>query len=312
MTQSQQKCATHTDRPGASGQAFGASSHVQPSARQETLNGNVPAALRAIPAKPVAPPEPIGGKWPGAEEIVAADAAMDLARMLGVMDSNLHVLASEWLSPEGAHAVQSLQAVTAFLRGVGRDLRTTPVKLKSRAPHRPVRLAAWWPGMLMLLRAVHGEQLVVRADIPLDLPCVCIKPHLLTKVIFKLVSDASNGAPNRTSDHSEQGAPDDGPGPGKIEIAARPHADGRAVSLSVADNGAGMSPAALARAFGPSRLDRRGRAGPRPGLAMVHRMVSDAGGRVRLTSAVGTGTTVTIELQTRAATATGDDVGSAA
>jgi signal transduction histidine kinase len=227
-------------------------------------------------------------------QIAAAGASRDLARVLGVLDTNLGVLELEWLSADGARAVARLRAAASYLRGLSRELRVATVRPAGRGTHRRIQLSAWWPNVDVLLRAVHGDGLAVRADVPEDLPDVRIKPHQLTQVVFKLVGNASRAIASRALADGSAGAK--ALRRGEVDISARLAGGGKSVHLTVADNGAGMSEEAQARAFEPFSPGLAALDGPQVGFALVQRLVESAGGCVRLTSALGAGTTVTIEL----------------
>jgi two-component system sensor histidine kinase HydH len=75
------------------------------------------------------------------------------------------------------------------------------------------------------------------------------------------------------------------------------------VILSIADNGVGMAPDTLQRAFEPLFTTRA--RGTGIGLAIVKKIVNEHGGSVSLESAVGEGTQVTIALPFAVAPKTG-------
>jgi PAS domain S-box-containing protein len=81
--------------------------------------------------------------------------------------------------------------------------------------------------------------------------------------------------------------------------------DGPAVRVTVADAGTGMPAEVAARAFEPFFTTKRRGEGTGLGLATVYGVVTHAGGRVRIDSTPGVGTTVDVDLpaaeQTRAA-----------
>ncbi len=70
-----------------------------------------------------------------------------------------------------------------------------------------------------------------------------------------------------------------------------PIAPGYYVTITVADNGAGMPPDVLARAFEPFFTTKPPGEGTGLGLAMVYDFIKQSGGHVRIVSAPGAGTT---------------------
>jgi signal transduction histidine kinase/ActR/RegA family two-component response regulator len=66
--------------------------------------------------------------------------------------------------------------------------------------------------------------------------------------------------------------------------------------LTVGDEGTGMSASTVGRVFEPFFTTKANELGTGLGLSMARQMVEDAGGRVELVSAIGTGTTVRVEL----------------
>ncbi len=85
-----------------------------------------------------------------------------------------------------------------------------------------------------------------------------------------------------------------GPGPGSGTTGEI--GPGDYVVVSVKDTGAGMTPAVLARAAEPFFTTKPGGEGTGLGLSMVHGFLKHAGGRMRMESAVGAGTTVRLYL----------------
>jgi len=93
---------------------------------------------------------------------------------------------------------------------------------------------------------------------------------------------------------------------GRITVACTPGPDGQ-VTIGVTDTGPGLSPAALDRLFTPfERLgaEASGVEGTGLGLSLSKRFVEAMGGRVRVESKVGIGSTFAVELA--AATAPGE------
>lgn len=84
----------------------------------------------------------------------------------------------------------------------------------------------------------------------------------------------------------------------RVELTTR--ASGTGVELCVADNGSGMSPAVLARAFEPLFTTKAPGQGTGLGLPLCQSVVEEHGGRIALASEPGAGTRVTVWLPTGA------------
>lgn len=96
-------------------------------------------------------------------------------------------------------------------------------------------------------------------------------------------------------------------GPGTDTTGEPSDADGPSMAtLTVTDDGRGMSPEVRARAFEPFFTSKRRGSGTGLGLAAVHGMVRQAGAEVSLASEQGRGTTVTITIPVVAPPAPGE------
>lgn len=83
------------------------------------------------------------------------------------------------------------------------------------------------------------------------------------------------------------------PAGGALTVSLRPAAAGEA-ALSVTDNGAGIQLELQQRIFDPFFTTKGPQDGSGLGLSMVNRIVTEAGGRIALTSEVGRGTTFVV------------------
>ncbi|WP_433384549.1 ATP-binding response regulator [Actinoplanes sp. CA-142083] len=124
--------------------------------------------------------------------------------------------------------------------------------------------------------AGHGIKLDLR---PGDVPPVTIDPRLLERLLHLLVQNARDAMP-------------DG---GTITVTTGRSATGQA-TISVSDDGRGMPPEVLARAFEPFFSTKPGSRTAGLGLATAHGVVTQAGGEITLSSEPGEGTTVLISL----------------
>lgn len=83
---------------------------------------------------------------------------------------------------------------------------------------------------------------------------------------------------------------------GDIRIRLIPSSDSEEVQIEIADTGVGMAPSTLRQAFDPFFSTKERGKGTGLGMAIVHGIVADHGGRVDVESSAGHGTTVTITL----------------
>ncbi len=123
---------------------------------------------------------------------------------------------------------------------------------------------------------LEGRDVVLRLDIPSDLPAVYADPDRLQQVLFNLLGNAC-----KFTEH------------GHIEVAAK-H-DGNRVLISVEDTGLGISPEAQTRIFEAFTQADGGIArrygGTGLGLAIVKQLVEAHGGELGLQSLPGFGST---------------------
>ncbi len=117
---------------------------------------------------------------------------------------------------------------------------------------------------------------------PPTLPHVRISSTELMQVLINVVANGAQAV-------SARGAPN-----GKVEIVARE--DAGMLELQVRDNGIGMPPEVLSKAGTPFFTTRA--EGTGLGIAQCQRLIGTAGGRFRIESEQGKGTTVTIMLPT--------------
>ena len=147
------------------------------------------------------------------------------------------------------------------------------------------RLAAWWAQSGSLLSRTLPPLSTVKASIPSYLPVVRVSAHALTQAVLNLFVNAGEAITAR------------GDGTlGDVRISASVTPDGRAVVLSVRDNGIGMSEAVRVRARDMFFTTKSRGLGTGLGLAMVSRIATECGGSLSITSEPGKGTTMSMVL----------------
>lgn len=110
---------------------------------------------------------------------------------------------------------------------------------------------------------------------------VSVDPVALRRVIENLVVNGVDSLGN-------------GPGTVIVRAAAESGDDGRSVVITVSDTGSGIAPDELERIFDDFHTTKAHGTGL--GLSIVRRLVADMGGRIRVDSEPGRGTTFRIEL----------------
>lgn len=153
-----------------------------------------------------------------------------------------------------------------------------------RAPATPVDLGRELLAMTPLLRRALPSTVRFVAEIDPDMPSARLLSGHLQRVVMNLVSNAGKAlAEGGTITLSAWGESSDG---GPVDRAM----------IEVRDDGCGMTPEVLARAFEPWFTSRAEGEGHGLGLATVRALVRETGGAVSLESREGEGTRVTVSL----------------
>lgn len=135
--------------------------------------------------------------------------------------------------------------------------------------------------------AEKSVELVSRTS---DIPAAPLDPEGMHQVIHNIVLNAVDVAPSEG---------------GRVEVATQFDPDTETVSVSISDNGPGISPeerAHIFRAFHSSK----GHAGTGLGLAAAMKIVAEMGGRIDVESELGTGATFHVRIPTKRAEEDGD------
>lgn len=160
----------------------------------------------------------------------------------------------------------------------GRALSSSMLSVASQQQLFPVAvdLGPVLTGMIDVLEIAVGETCHITLLIAADLPTVYLDPALFEQSVLNLCLNAAAAMPNG----------------GTISISAT-HA-GASVSVTVADEGIGMTPEAIDKAFEPYFTTRIKDGGAGLGLATVYGFVRQSGGDATIQSRLGYGTKVTL------------------
>jgi PAS domain S-box-containing protein len=157
---------------------------------------------------------------------------------------------------------------------------------------RPTDLNALVQGMVDLLQRSIGPHITLEVAAAPDLWVTLCDPNQQENVLLNLCINARDAMP-------EGGRLTIGTANVELDApAARAWSmePGRYVALRVADTGTGMPPEVVAHAFEPFYTTKPAGQGTGLGLSMAYGFARQSGGQVRIDSAPGRGTTVTVYL----------------
>ena len=209
------------------------------------------------------------------------DAALDeILRAFSQIRRGANDLAIDRLAAEGEAAADRVAALARQTLAFARR-RTSGVD------HTDVR--ALIDRLAPNFRYELGSAIALRLSVAEDLPLVSLESFQLQAALIHLVANARDamrdgGTLTITAE------------PLRADGAARPaELDGvAAVAIHVADDGCGMPPTVLQRALQPFFTTKARPDGAGLGLPMAHGLMLQAGGALRIDSAVGEGTTVSL------------------
>ncbi|MGQ9655740.1 MAG: sensor histidine kinase, partial [Thermodesulfobacteriota bacterium] len=126
-----------------------------------------------------------------------------------------------------------------------------------------------------------------------ELPTILAPPAHLQQVFANLLNNALDAVAGKAD--------------GTVLLSSRLH-DGR-IEVRVSDNGCGIAQGDLSRIFMPFFTTKPVGQGTGLGLAICYGLIQELGGTIQVESAVGLGTTFTVQLPTQPPTPGGDEVG---
>jgi two-component system NtrC family sensor kinase len=212
--------------------------------------------------------------------------AHDFNNLLAIVSSSLHV--HRHLHPESGEE-RHVQAMSRAVQS-GTRLTRQLLSFSRRQALRPevIALQTWLPAAEGLLRSTLGSRIVMEIEVDADVCPVSVDAAELELALINLLLNAKHAMP----------------GGGRLRITARNEGaseDGTTmVVVAVEDSGVGIPADVLPRVFEPFFTTRMNEAGSGLGLSQVHGFCAQAGGRARLASVPGQGTTVEMMLPAEA------------
>jgi signal transduction histidine kinase len=212
---------------------------------------------------------------------LAAGVAHEINNPLGGMRNAVRALSRGDL-PE-AKAAEYLDLIADGLARVEETVKKFLSFTPRQVEPRPTDLADVARKAIALARhRAERKQVAFEEDFPAEPATVYGDPHELVQVALNLLLNAVDAVP--------------GDGSGRVRTSVR--AEGGELVLAVADNGVGMTPEEQARCFDLFVTTKEPGEGSGLGLAVVHSVVTNHGGRVEVESRPGAGATFRVCLPT--------------
>jgi CheY-like chemotaxis protein len=219
---------------------------------------------------------------------LAGDVAHDLTDLLTAIAGHAELLIAS-LDPSGASIQDAYEIRSAAMRAAQ---LTRPLRTLSGEHHVAtdvIDVNAVTTRTVTSLQQMLGPQVDVTLALDSDIKRIRIASSHLEEIVLNLCIRARDAMPNG----------------GRLTVTTTMHthdrsdvtggARGEYVRMVVADSGGGMSAAEQSRLFEPFFASETA-GGSAVGLAKVNAIVKQAGGRIHVESAVGAGTTFTIDL----------------
>ncbi|BBE00150.1 hybrid sensor histidine kinase/response regulator (plasmid) [Sphingobium amiense] len=219
--------------------------------------------------------------------------AHDFNNLLQVVSGNLQLLSRDIAGNERAE-----QRVQNALAGVSRGAKLASQLLAfgRRQPLEPkvVNLGRLINNMDDLLRRVIGEDVEIETIVSGGLWNCLVDPGQIENAILNLAINARDAMPDggRLTIEAANAWLDDDYARQHDEVTA-----GQYVMVAVTDTGTGMAPEIIDQVFEPFFSTKPEGKGTGLGLSMVHGLVKQSGGHIKIYSEVGEGTTIKLYLR---------------
>jgi len=219
---------------------------------------------------------------------LAAGLGHDMNNVLLPVRAHLNAIAStgRMTGAERADHVERIRASVSYLQHLADSLHGLALDPDGDGDGDGLGttdIAEWWESSGSLLSKSLHRSVMLECAIDTGIRRVNVAPHALTRAVLNLFVNASEAMPRDRSGHWP-----------KVVLRARPLTS--VLHLEVSDNGAGMTPEVLRRAFDMFFTTKVRGLGTGLGLPLVRRVVERAGGAVELDSRPGLGTTVRLVL----------------
>lgn len=218
---------------------------------------------------------------------LAAGLGHDMNNVLLPVRARLSALEHASIPPAAMSHVRAVRKSVAYLQQLSDALHFLVLDPDSSGTEHDgsgvTDLAQWWKRVSPLLKKTLPRHVELKATFDPHLPSVGIAPHWLTQAVLNLLVNAGEAI-----DAGKRGA--------WVRVRAQAVDDGKAVVISVSDNGRGMTHQVQRKAFDLFFTTKSRGMGTGLGLPLVRKVALKAGGDVELRSQPRKGTTVALTL----------------
>jgi signal transduction histidine kinase len=214
--------------------------------------------------------------------------AHDFNNLLMAVLGNLELLKKRL--PDNPALIRLIDgAISGAERGASLTKRMLAFARRQELKPATVQLSSLVEGMEEMLRRSLGPAISIEADVSATLPSVLVDPHQFELALLNLALNARDAMPDggrlTITAHREEG-----------NVLVPGLSSGEYVSIVVTDSGLGMDESTLKRATEPFFTTKGVGKGTGLGLPMVHGLVAQSGGAMRIASQAGHGTSVRLWL----------------
>jgi PAS domain S-box-containing protein len=194
--------------------------------------------------------------------------------------------------PEDSTKLKTLlnNAFEGARRGVALSQRMLSFARRQEMALKTLHVKALVEGMKDLFDRSLGPTILLKMEIPDDLPLIKVDPNQMETGLLNLALNARDAMPQGGTVRISARAARTDPMMGAKAL------NGHCVVISVTDTGEGMDAVTQQRALEPFFTTKGVGKGTGLGLSMVHGMAEQLGGRVRINSQLGKGTTIEVWL----------------
>ena len=213
---------------------------------------------------------------------LAAGLGHDLGNLLLPLEARVQLLERAALPAELREQVVGIASCVEYLQRLSGGLRLLADDPADARLAEPTELGAWWKDVARLLQNVLPRDVAFAGRMPPTETWVAMGPAGLTQAVFNVVQNAADALRERAT--------------GRVGVHVEPGPRPSTVAIDITDDGPGMTAEVLRRCAEPYFSTKPRGVSTGLGLALVHGLVTAAGGELTIASTPGAGTAVRLVL----------------